>query len=88
MLGGIDDPAPGEFDGPGDRELVPRARVPADPRFEWSAVGAGGVPIYVSGGSSKTRGVREADLEGKGAQFATPSELVELTFAADRVLCY
>ena len=52
------------------------------------AVVSSGVPIYVSGGSSKTRGVTEADLEGKGAQFATPGQLVELTFAADRVLCY
>lgn len=47
-----------------------------------------GVPIHVSGGSSKTRGVTESDLEGKGARFATPADLVELTFAADRVLCY
>jgi predicted peroxiredoxin len=47
-----------------------------------------GVPIFVSGGSSKTRGVDQADLEGKGAEFATPAQLVELTFAADRVLCY
>ncbi len=47
-----------------------------------------GVPIYVSGGSSKTRGVSEDDLADKGATFATPAQLVELTFAADRVLCY
>jgi predicted peroxiredoxin len=47
-----------------------------------------GVPIFISEGSSKTRGVNEADLEGKGAAFATPAKLVELTFAADRVLCY
>lgn len=47
-----------------------------------------GVPIYVSGGSSKTRGVTEEDIVGKGATFATPAQLVELTFAADRVLCY
>jgi predicted peroxiredoxin len=52
------------------------------------AVVASGVPIYVSGGSSKTRGVDQADLDGKGAQFATPAQLVDLTFAADRVLCY
>ena len=32
--------------------------------------------------------ISEADLEGKGASFAMPSKLVELTFAADRVLCY
>lgn len=46
------------------------------------------IPIFVSGGSSKTRGVVEADIENKGAQFATPAKLVELTFEADRVLCY
>jgi uncharacterized protein len=47
-----------------------------------------GVQIYVSGGSSKTRGVVEDDLQNKGASFASPEKLVELTFAADRVLCY
>lgn len=47
-----------------------------------------GVPIYVSGGSSKTRGVTAEDISDKGATFATPAQLVELTFAADRVLCY
>ena len=44
--------------------------------------------IYVSGMSSKARGVTDADLAGKGIEFATPSRLVELTFEADRVLCY
>ncbi len=52
------------------------------------AVVAAGIPIYVSGGSSKTRGVVDSDLANKGATFATPNQLVELTFAADRVLCY
>lgn len=47
-----------------------------------------GVPIYVSGGSSKARGVTEEDLADKGASFATPDQLVELTFGAERVLCY
>lgn len=47
-----------------------------------------GVPIFISGASSKARGVNEGDLVGKGAAFATPAKLVELTFAADRVLCY
>lgn len=47
-----------------------------------------GVEIFVSGGSSKARGVNEDDLASKGASFATPSQLVELTFGADRVLCY
>ena len=52
------------------------------------AVVEAGVPIYVSGGSSKTRGVQQEDLANKGATFATPGQLVELTFTADRVLCY
>ncbi len=47
-----------------------------------------GVPIYVSGMSAKGRGVTEADLAGKNASFAMPAKLVELTFAADRVLTY
>ena len=49
---------------------------------------AADVPIFVSGMSSKARGVTEADLAGKHAVFATPAKLVELTFAADRVLTY
>ncbi len=47
-----------------------------------------GVPIYVSGMSSKARGVTEDDLANKNATFAMPSRLVELTFEADRVLVY
>lgn len=47
-----------------------------------------GVPIYVSGMSSKARGVTEDDLADKNATFAMPLKLVELTFAADRVLVY
>ena len=53
-----------------------------------SALVAAGAPNFVSGMSAKARGVTEADLEAKGATFAMPSKLVELTFAADRVLCY
>jgi predicted peroxiredoxin len=52
------------------------------------AVVEAGIPIFISGGSSKTRGVTQDDLDGKGATFATPEKLVELTFEADRVLCY
>lgn len=47
-----------------------------------------GVSIYVSGMSSKARGVTETDLADKNATFAMPSKLVELTFEADRVLVY
>lgn len=47
-----------------------------------------GVPIFVSGMSAKGRGVTEADLVGKNAEFAMPSKLVQLAFEADRVLTY
>jgi predicted peroxiredoxin len=52
------------------------------------ALVADGVQIYVSGMSSKARGVTEDDLANKGATFAMPSQLVELTFEAERVLVY
>jgi predicted peroxiredoxin len=47
-----------------------------------------GASIFVSGMSSKSRGVSEEDLAGKGIEFAGPPQLVDLTFEADRVLCY
>jgi predicted peroxiredoxin len=47
-----------------------------------------GVEIHVSGMSSKSRGVTEADLASKNAAFGTPGKVVELAFAADRVLTY
>ena len=47
-----------------------------------------GVPIYVSMLSAKARGVTEDELEGKGARFARPADLVDQVFRADRVLTY
>ena len=57
-------------------------------RESFDAVVAGGGRFHVSGMSSKARGVLDGDLEGKPATFAMPQRLVELTFAADRVLTY
>ena len=57
-------------------------------RESFDAVASGGGRFYVSGMSSKARGVSEADLDGKPAELAMPTRLVELTFAADRVLTY
>lgn len=57
-------------------------------RESWDAVAAGGGQFYVSGMSSKARGVTEADLAGKPAQMAMPARLVQLTFECDRVLTY
>lgn len=57
-------------------------------RESFDAVSAGGGRFFVSGMSSKARGVGEHDLDGKPAVMAMPSTLVERTFAADRVLTY
>jgi uncharacterized protein len=54
----------------------------------FAAVQQAGVPIYISGGSAQARGITAADLEGKNASFAAPSDLVRLTFEHDRVLVY
>ena len=48
----------------------------------------GGARFYVSGMSAKARGVTDADLEGKPAEFAMPDVLVRLAAAADVVLTY
>ena len=57
-------------------------------RESFDAVVAGGGRFYVSGMSSKARGVTPADLEGKPAEMALPDRLVELAFSADRSLSY
>jgi predicted peroxiredoxin len=49
---------------------------------------AKGVPIHVSKMSANAREVTEADLASKNAIFAIPKTLVELAFAADRILTY
>jgi predicted peroxiredoxin len=57
-------------------------------RDSFGAVVAGGGRFYLSGMSSKARGVGDADLEGKPAEFAMPDRLVQLAFEADRALTY
>jgi len=57
-------------------------------RDSFDAVVAGASKFYVSGMSSKARGVADADLVGKPAEFAMPNKLVQLAFEADRVLTY
>lgn len=57
-------------------------------RESFDAILAGGGRFYLSGMSSRARGVGDADLEGKSAEFAMPTRLVQLTFEADRVLTY
>lgn len=57
-------------------------------REHLNAVSGGGGRFYVSGMSSKARGVTDADLEGKSAEFAMPKRLVQLAFEADRTFTY
>lgn len=44
--------------------------------------------FYLSGNSSKARGLTEADIQGKPATFALPTVLVGLASRADKVLVY
>jgi uncharacterized protein len=53
-------------------------------RESFDAIVAGGGRFYVSGMSSKARGVTEEDMKGKPAEFAMPNRLVQLAFEADR----
>jgi predicted peroxiredoxin len=57
-------------------------------RESFDAVVSGGGRFYVSGMSSKARGVTAGDLESKPAEMAMPNRLVQLAFEADRTLTY
>lgn len=52
------------------------------------ALAAGGATFYASGMSSKARGLTPDAVGGLPVTMAPPAKLVELTFAADRVLSY
>ena len=54
----------------------------------YDAVVAAGTVIYISGMSSKARGLGEDELEGKPYQFGTPSDLVRLAVEHDRIFAY
>ncbi len=57
-------------------------------REHYDAIVAAGGRFYVSGMSSKARGVAEPDLEGKPAEMAMPNVLVRLALEHDRVFTY
>jgi predicted peroxiredoxin len=57
-------------------------------RESYDAIVAGGGRFYLSGMSSKARGVSEPELKGKSAEFATPNVLVRLALEHDRILTY
>ncbi len=54
----------------------------------FDAIVKGGGRFYVSGMSSNARGLTENDLTGKPAEFATPSVLLRLAKAHDRMFTY
>lgn len=53
----------------------------------WDALMAAGTPVFLSGMSSKARGVTPATREGQ-AEMAPPGKLVELALWADSTLTY
>ena len=57
-------------------------------RESFDAIAGGGGRFFVSGMSSKARGVTEDDLAGKPAEHALPKRLVQLAFEADRSFTY
>lgn len=57
-------------------------------REHYDAIVKGNGRFYLSGNSSKARGVTEADIKGKPIEFALPKVLVALVAESDRVLTY
>ena len=57
-------------------------------REHYDAIVKGGGKFYLSGMSSRARGVTEADLKGKPAEFATPNVLLKLSLEHDRMFTY
>jgi predicted peroxiredoxin len=54
----------------------------------YAAIVASGGKFYLSGMSSRARGVTEDDLKGKPAEFAMPNVLVKLALEHDRMFTY
>ena len=57
-------------------------------REHYEAIVKAGGRFYVSGMSAKARGVTDADLQGKPAEFAMPTVLVQLAAENDRIFTY
>ena len=57
-------------------------------REHYDAIVAGGGRFYLSGMSAKARGITEADLSGRPAEFAMPNVLVRLSLEHDRMFTY
>ena len=57
-------------------------------RDSFEAIVKGGGRFYLSGMSSQARGLVEADIKGKPAEFAQPTVLVRLSLEHDRMFTY
>lgn len=57
-------------------------------REHYDAIVKGNGHFYLSGNSSKARGMTEADIKGKPAEFALPTVLVRLSLESDRMFTY
>ncbi|AQG82633.1 multidrug transporter [Spirosoma montaniterrae] len=57
-------------------------------REHYDALAKGGVRFFVSGMSAKARGITDADIAGKPAEFAMPTKLVQLAADSDRLFTY
>lgn len=54
----------------------------------YEAIVKGNGKFYLSGNSSKARGVTETDIKGKPGEFALPNVLVRLSIESDRMFTY
>ena len=57
-------------------------------REHYEAITKGGGRFYLSMMSSKARGITDADIQGKPAEFAPPTKLVQLAADSDRMFTY
>ena len=57
-------------------------------REHYDAIIKGGGKFYLSGMSSKGRGLTEEDLKGKPAVFSPPNVLLKLSLEHDRMFTY
>ena len=57
-------------------------------REHFDAIASKGGRFYVSGMSAKSRGLSDADLKDKHAEFAMPNVLVRLSLEHDRMFTY
>lgn len=57
-------------------------------REHYDVIVKGGGRFYLSGMSSKARGITDADILGKPAEFAMPKALLQLSINSDRMFVY